>query len=70
MFIYVCCMADEQTPGVPQNTNITIEMRTLFLSIGVDNVRCYECGKSGFVEAMEWENDGMWFVCGTCKKVL
>lgn len=69
MFNYVCCMTDEQTAGVSNNTNITPEMRLLFLSLGVNSTKCYECGKSGDVTIMDWENDCMWFICPTCKKV-
>jgi hypothetical protein len=69
MFIYVCCMTDENIPGIPTSTNITPEMRLLFLSLGVDKVKCQECNRSAEIQAMEWENENMWFICITCKKI-
>lgn len=68
MFIYVCYMTHEKTSGVPGNTDITSEMRNMFLSLDVNTTKCYECGKSNDVVKMEWENSCMWFVCPACKK--
>lgn len=61
-------MSDERIQGV-HNTDITPEMRMLFTALGVDTVKCFECGRSNTIHALVWDNGCMWFVCPSCKKV-
>jgi hypothetical protein len=61
-------MTNEQGPGEPAGTNITSEMRGLFLALGVDRVKCYECNSNRSIESVIWDNGCMWFVCPGCKK--
>jgi hypothetical protein len=59
---------NERSEDSSHDTNITPEMRMLFTALGVDNTKCYECGRADSVDNLVWDNSCMWFVCAACFK--
>lgn len=59
-------MRNDHGSGDGSSSNITPEMRNLFLSLGVKMLDCERCKRNTYIELMEWNNVGMWFICSDC----